>query len=492
MAESIRNMTSELKQKTIHGLFWSFIDNFSRLGLQFIVGIILARILSPREFGLIGMLTIFIAVAQVIVDSGFGSALIRKKDCTPADYSTVFYFNLIVSLALYVLLFFSSGIISQFFEETELENMLKVFGLILIINALGIIQQTLFSKEINFKTQTYITLIASVGSGALAIVAALKGMGVWSLVILNLSHAFLNTLFLWIWSVWRPIWVFSKKSFSELFGFGSKLLISALIETVYQNVYYLVIGKYFSAKELGFYTRADQFRNLPSRNIMGVIQRVSYPVLSTIQAEPERLKEYYRKLIRSTMFITFILMSGMAAVAKPMVVTLIGVKWLPTVPYLQLLCFVGMFYPLQALNLNMLNVKGRSDLFLRLEIFKKIIAIPVIIVGIFISIKAMIVGMIINSVLSYALNSMYSGRLIAYSTKQQILDIIPSFIFSAFMGGIVFLTGLILPFNDWINLVIQLLMGGLVVFIVGEIFRLEDYKYLKRTGLEQWRYLTRG
>lgn len=479
-------MTSNLKQKTIHGLFWSFIDNFSKLGLQFIFGIILARILSPREFGLIGMLTIFIAVSQAIVESGFSTALIRKKDCSEADYSTVFYFNLIVSVLLYIVLYFSSGLIGQFFGEPELDEMLKVFGLVLIINALGMIQQTIFSKEINFKTQTYVTLIASVGSGVLAITAALMGMGVWSLVILNLSRAFLNTLFLWIWSVWRPILIFSKKSFYELFGFGSKLLISALIETIFQNIYYVVIGKYFSAQELGFYTRADQFRNLPSKNIMSVVQRVSFPVLSAIQDEPERLMENYKKLIRSSMYITFIMMLGMAAIAKPTVLTLIGEKWLPSVPYLQLLCFVGMFYPLQALNLNMLNVKGRSDLFLRLEIIKKLIAIPVIVIGILLGIKAMIIGMIANSAIAYALNSSYSGKLIGYSTKQQILDILPAFLFSSFMAGIVYLFSIMVSLDNFLLLLLQLLIGAILVFVSGEIFKMKDYIYLKYILLEQW------
>ncbi len=478
-------MAENLKQKTIHGLFWSFIDNFSRLGLQFIFGIILARILSPREFGLIGMLTIFIAVSQTIVESGFSTALIRKKDCSENDYSTVFYFNLIVSLVLYILLFFSSGLISNFFGETELKNMFKVFGLILIINAMGMIQQTIFIKEINFKVQTYVTLIASLGSGLLAIWAALVGMGVWSLVVLNLSRAFLNTVFLWIWSVWRPILFFSKKSFSELFGFGSKLLISNLIDTIFQNIYYLVIGKYFSAQELGFYTRADQFQNLPSKNITGVIQRVSYPVLSAIQDQPERLKENYRKLIRSTMYITFILMLGMAAVAKPMVITLIGEKWLPSVQYLQLLCFVGMLYPLHALNINILNVKGRSDLILKLEFIKKPTAIPIIIVGIVWGIKIMIIGMILHSVFSLFLNSYWSGRLIGYSAKEQFLDLWPSLVFSFFVNGIVFVISFIDLPSSLLMLGIQLISGLILTILLGEIIKFRDYRYLKSLIIEQ-------
>ena len=351
-----------LKQKTITGLLWSFIDTFAGQGISFIVGIILARILSPREFGLIGMITIFIAVSQSFIDSGFSSALIRKKDCSQTDYSTIFYFNLMVGIIFYVILFISAGAISSFFKEPQLYMILKVLGLGLILNAFGIIQRTILTKEINFKLQTKISLVASIGSGAVAISMALSNYGVWSLVVLTLGKVGLNSLFLWIWAKWKPLFVFSKKSFIELFSFGSKLLLSGLIDTIYRNVYYLIIGKFFSAAELGYYTRADQFQTLPSSNLNGVISRVSYPILSSIQDEPERLKSNYKKLIRSTMFLTFFLMLGLAAVAKPMVLTLIGEKWLPSVIYLQMLCFVGMQYPLHSLNLNILQVKGRSDL----------------------------------------------------------------------------------------------------------------------------------
>lgn len=480
-------MADNLKQKTIGGLFWSFVDNFAKLGIQFIVGIILARILSPREFGLVGMLTIFIAVSQTFVDSGFRTALIRKKHCSDVDYSTVFYFNMVVAVALYIVLFFSAGLISRFFEEPQLKPLVKVLGLGLIFSSFGIIQQTILTREINFKLQTYVTLAAALGSGTLAIVMALNNYGVWSLVALTVSRFALSSLFLWSWSKWRPILVFSLQSFKELFSFGSKLLLSAIIETLYQNIYLIVIGKYFSARDLGFYTRADQFRNLPSKNIMGVIQRVSYPVLSSIQDEAERLKTNYQKLIRSTMFITFLLMLGMAAVAKPMVLALIGEKWLPSVVYLQLLCFVGMFYPLQALNLNMLNVKGRSDLFLKLEIIKKLIAIPVIIIGIFWGIKIMIVGMIVNSIIAYSINSYYSGRLIGYSTGEQIRDILPSFVLAVGINGVVFLLGLMLSIsNNWLMLGLQIIAAVTLLFFSGELFRLKDYLYLKAMAYEQW------
>ncbi|WP_167616508.1 lipopolysaccharide biosynthesis protein [Maribellus sediminis] len=478
-------MADNLKQKTIGGLFWSFIDNFAKLGIQFIVGIILARILSPREFGLVGMLTIFIAVSQAFVDSGFRDALIRKKQCTDADYSTVFYFNLIVAIGLYIILFLSAGIISRFFEEPQLKQLLRVLGVGLIFSSFSIIQQTILTRELNFKLQTYVTFAASLGSGVIAVVMALKGLGVWSLVVLTISRFGLISLLLWFWSAWRPKLVFSVQSFKELFTFGSKLLASVLLDTIYRNVYLLIIGKYFSAQDLGFYTRANQFSDLPSKNITNVIQRVSYPVLSSLQDEPKRLKENYVKLIRSTMMITFYSMLGMAAVAKPMIITLIGEKWEPSVIYLQLLCFVGIFYPLHALNLNMLNVKGRSDLFLKLSIIKKIVAIPVFIVGIAYGIQIMIIGMIIQSVLAFYINSYWSGRLIGYSTWDQIKDILPTFFLAVFANGCIYMLGVILPLVLWQILFIQIFVSVVLLLVLGELLRIKDYIYLKKLILEK-------
>ena len=479
-------MADNLKQKTIGGLFWSFTDNFAKLGVQFVVGIILARILSPREFGLVGMLTIFIAVSRTFVDSGFGRALIRKKDCTNDDYSTVFYFNLLVALLLYAILFLSANAISSFFNEPQLVPLVKVLGLSIVINSIGIIQQTILTQQVNFKVQASVTFISSFGSGIIAIALAILGFGVWSLVALNLSRLVLKSSLLWIWSIWKPSWIFSLESFRELFSFGSKLMVSSLIDTVYQNVYLIVIGKYFSAVELGFYSRADQFRKLPSQNILTVINRVSYPVLSLIQDKPDRLKTNYQKLIRSTMFITFMLMLGMAAVAKPMIFALIGEKWEASVVYLQLLCFVGMFFPLQALNLNMLNVKGRSDLFLKLEIIKKIVAVPVILIGIFWGIKFMILGMIVNNIIAYFLNSFYSGRLIGYSTRQQIKDILPSFFFALAVNVVVFFVGQFFHTSNWIILGTQFLIAAILIVGLGEMFNMRDYLYLKTIAIEQW------
>jgi teichuronic acid exporter len=476
-----------LKQKTVSGLLWSFIDQFANLGITFIAGIILARLLSPREFGLIGMITVFIAVSESFINSGFSSALIRKKDCTDTDFSTVFYFNLVAGILFFFILFFSAPAIAGFFDEPQLEAIVQVLGIILIIDSLTLIQRTILTKRIDFKLQARISVIASLGSGIVAIVMAFNGFGVWSLVVQRLLRQGLNSLFLWLWNRWRPLWVFSKQSFKELFGFGSKLLISGLIDTLYRNIYYLVIGKYFSAQELGYYTRAEGFKNLPSQNLNSIVSRVTYPVLSSIQDDIPKLKDNYQKLIRTIMFITFILMIGMAAVAEPMIHTLIGAKWEPAIIYLQMLCFVGMMYPLHALNLNMLQVQGRSDLFLKLEVIKKIIAIPTIVIGVFFGIKIMIVGMMVNTLIAYYLNSYWSGVKIGYSFKHQVKDILPSFFLALTMGVIVYFIGEVLPFSYPVKLIIQIVFGGLFVLVISEVTKFRDYIFAKELVLEKIR-----
>jgi len=477
-------MTS-LRQKTVSGLSWSFIDSISGQGIQFIVGIILARMLTPREFGLIGMITIFIAVSESFINSGFSSALIRKKECTQADYSTVFFYNLTAGAIFFTILLFSAPAISGFFKEPELKPIIQVLGAVLIIDSATIIQRTILTKQINFKLQTRISVIAALGSGVIAIGMAYSGFGVWSLVAQRLCKQAINSFLLWLWNKWKPIAVFSRQSFRELFGFGSKLLASGLIDTIYRNVYYLIIGKFFSAKELGYYTRADQFNALPSQSLTGVIGRVSYPILSSIQDDANRLKASYQQLIRSTMFITFTLMVGMAAVAEPMVVGLIGEKWKPSIIYLQMLCFTGMLYPLHALNLNMLQVKGRSDLFLRLEVIKKILAVPVIVIGIFWGIRVMIAGMMLNSVIALYINSYWSGRMIGYPFRQQISDILPSFSLSLAMAISVYLLGLILTYAPILNLLIQVTAGAAFILVFSEMAKFKDYLFIKEIVMER-------
>ncbi|MBW6516737.1 MAG: lipopolysaccharide biosynthesis protein [Candidatus Cloacimonetes bacterium] len=474
-----------LKDKTVSGLTWSFIDNFAKHGVQFIFGIILARLLTPREFGLIGMTTFFVAFLQPFVISGLPHALIRKSKCTQEDYSTVFYYNFVVSIVVYAILFLSAGVISNFFDEPKLKLIIRVSSLGIIISSVSIVQGVILSKRIDFKLLTKISIISALGAGIIGVVMAYRGFGVWSLVAKHLMIALITTLLLWIWNKWRPSLVFSWQSFKEMFSFGSKLLASSLLDTIHRHIYLLVIGKYFSAEELGYYTRATQFKKLPSENITRVVQRVSYPVLASIQEDIPRLKASYQKLIRSTMFITFVSMIGMAAVAKPMVLTLIGEQWLPSVIYLQLLCFVGMSYPLQAINLNMLQVQGRSDLFLKLEIIKKLLVIPTIFVGIFLGIKIMIGLMFFNTLIAFFINSKWSGKFIGYSSLDQLKDIFPSFLVAISMGLPVFMAGQFLRTSPLVTLTFQILLGAVLTLGLTEIFRMKDYLLIKTIVMEK-------
>ena len=468
-----------LRDKTVSGMLWSFSDSIATQVVQFVVGLVLARILSPEEFGLIGMITVFIAITQSFTDSGFSQALIRKKEATDTDFSTVFYFNFIAGVLLFLVFYLAAPAISDFYDRHELTSIARALGVIIIVNALSITQRTILTRKVNFRQLMKVNLVAAVISGTVGIIMALKGFGVWSLVWRSITGSVIQSLMLFISNRWVPQLSFSRDSFRSLFSFGSRLLVSGLIDTLYRNIYLLIIGKFFSAADLGFYTRADQFTRLPSQNLSGTVQRVSFPVMSQVQDEDQRLKAGYRKLILSTMFVTFFIMLGMAAVAEPMVVTLIGAKWLPSVPYIQLLCLSSMLFPLHSLNLNILNVKGRSDLFLRLEIIKKIMAVPVIIAGIFLSIKALLIGMIIHSVAAWFLNSHYSGRLIGYTIREQFADIMPSFFPALAVSSLVFLLTLIPGVRPALLLALQMVTLTVLTLSAGKVFRLSGYMEIR-------------
>lgn len=470
---------TDLKQKTIKSLFWSFTDNFMTQGANFLVGIILARLLSPKEFGLIGMITIFIILSQVFVDSGFNQALIRKKAFRQEDYSTVFYFNLAVGTLFYMALFFSANAISVFYNEPQLGVLVRVMGLVLFINAASMIHRVILTKNINFKLQTKISIISSTASGVLGVWMAYSGWGVWSLVWKTISQNLIATILLWLWNTWRPALTLSVESFKEMFGFGSKLLAASLIDEAFNNAYYVVVGKFYSASDLGFFSRADQFQKLFTSNMTSVIQRVSYPVLSSIQDDRSRLRNGYKKLIKNSMFLSFFFMFGMAAMSEAMIVTMLGSKWLPAVPYLQLLCFSGVLHPLHALNLNILNVCGRSDLFLQLEIIKKVLMVSTIIIGIYLGIKLMIVSRIVVSILSYFINVFWSGKLIKYPPSEQLRDIVPAFLGATAMGLFLFIVGESVHLNPLMTFFIQCLMASIIAFLFARMFRLEAYLELK-------------
>lgn len=474
-----------LRQKTVSGLLWSFLDDLARGGILFVSGILLARLLTPREFGLIGMTTVFIAVSQSIINSGFNQALIRKQDCTPADYSTVFYFNLLASIVLYLLLFGAAGSVARFFHEPQLVSILRVLGLGLLIGALGMVQQTQIIKEIGFKLLTRISLVSAAAAGLLGIALAYAGYGVWSLVGMTLARAAIELVLLWLWRTWRPSLVFRGTSFREMFAFGSRLLASGLIATLQTHIVSLVIGRFFSAVALGYYTQAQTFRNLPSQRLTDIVQRVSYPVLATLQEETARLKAAYRRMLQSSMLVTFVLMLGMSACAESLVITLVGEPWRPAVGYLRLLCLAGVFYPLHAINLNMFQVRGRSDLNLKLSVIKAVLVTPALAIGIFQGIPAMIIAMLFVSFAGYVLTATWSSSLIGYRVTEQLRDTLPALALAASMAAAVYLLGRVLPLAPPLKLAAQIGLGAAWTFGLAELTRMDSYLYLKELALEK-------
>lgn len=467
-----------LKTKTIHGIGWSLIDTIAGSGITFLIGLVLARILSPSEYGLIGMVTIFITILSAFVDSGFSTALVRLKDANDVDYSTGFYTNLVISLFSFMLLFVLAPYIALFFYQPLLQDLIRAMGIIVIIRAFNIVQGAMLTKRIDFKTQTKASLISSILSGILGIFTALTGFGVWALVIQQITRQFLNTIFLWFYNRWVPLLCFSFESFKGMWSFGWKIMATNLISSIWNELNQVVIGKCYSPSTLGLFTRANQFTSLCASNFTNVIQRVSFPVLSNIQDEEERLKIGYQHVIRNTMLLSFGIMMGMAACAKSMIYCFVGEKWLDCVPMLQLICFSMMLYPLHAINLNMLQIKGRSDLYLKLEIAKKCILLFPLFLGIYVGIYWMLLGGVLTSVISYFLNAHYSGFLINYSMKEQISDIFPSFCIALSMSIAVYIVGF-LPLSLYLLFPIQIITGIICIIAICEKVKLMEYLELK-------------
>ena len=467
-------MPESLKDRTVKGVAWSGIDNIAQFGVSFLVSIVLARLLSPDDYGLIGIIAIFTAICTTLINGGFTNALIRKKDVTDDDYNTAFIVNLWMSIMLYAVIYFCSPFIAKFFGRDELVLLTRVSSVSLIIGALAIVQQTRLTKRIDFKTQTKITLIASISSGVIGIAMALLGYGVWSLVAQQISSQAFRTVLLWLFNHWSPRFSFSKKSFKDLFGFGWKIMVSGLLDTLWKELYQVIVGKFYSPATLGQYTRAKQFSQLFSSNLTNVIQRVTFPVLSNIQDDKERMVGAYRRIIKTTMFFTAISMFSLGAVSEPFLYCLIGPKWSEAAMYLPLICIVASLYPLHAINLNMLQIQGRSDIFLGLEVVKKIISLGPLFVGAFIGIMPMLYASLLSGIIAYFLNSYYTGKKLGYTSWMQLKDVAPSY-------GVAFAVALsvwflkYLPVSNWIILPLQIMVGSVFFFILCSICKLEEY-----------------
>ena len=471
------NQTS-LKDKTVRGVGWSAADSFLGQGVTFLVGIVLARLLSPSEYGLIGIVTIFTTILTGFVDSGFSSALIRKKDISNDDYNTMFLTNMVMSVLMFVILFFCAPLIADFFEREELTLLTRVMGLILIIQALSIVQNTYLTKKIDFKTKTKASLIAAVTSGISGISTALLDLGVWALVIQQLTNQIINTLCLWIFNRYVPHLKFSKENFGYMWGFGWKMMLSGFLDRVWAQLYQTVVGKCYSPETLGQYTRSKQYAQIFSQNFTSIIQRVTYPVLAETQDDKVRMVAAYRKIIKISMFVTAICMISLGAISEPLIYSLIGEQWQEAAKFLPLICISMSLYPLHAINLNMLQVQGRSDIFLILEIVKKIIAIGPICLGIFVDIYWMLVGSIVTGIISFFLNSYYTGKKLSYSSWQQLKDVAPSYLIALIIAISVYFFKF-LPLNCYVVLAIQLAVGTAVFFAVCERWKYEEYVELK-------------
>lgn len=466
-------MPESLKKKTVKGVAWTSLNQVVSLGFGFVISVILARLLSPSDYGLLAMIGVFNAIAFAFMDSGFGNALIRKPDLTEDDNTTAFTFNIVVAVVMVGIIWLIAPWVAKFYDKPILTSLLRVEGFLLIVSSFKIVQNTQLSRALNFKATMIVNVTSQVIAGVVAILAAYRGFGVWSLVIQHFVSSITGLVLLWIISPWRPHGKWNNNSFGYLWGYGSKLLASGLLNTVYRNIYPIVIGKFYSAADLGQYTRASGYAAIPSQGLTSVLQQVTFPVLSQIQDDTERLASSYRRMLRFTVFLVFPIMIGMAALAYPLVVSLVTDKWAQCVPYLQVICFASMWYPVHAINLNLLQVKGRSDLFLRLEIIKKAIATVAIFISVPFGVMGICIGAVCTSIICLAINTYYTGKLIHVGFIRQMMDMTPTLLASLAMGAIVYFV--VIPFdNNIVKVMIGIPLGMIIYLSIARVFRMPE------------------
>mgnify|MGYP001554935899 CR=1 FL=1 len=477
-----------LRKTAISGLVWAFAQQFGTQAIGFFVSIIMARLLLPQEFGLIGMISVFIGIGNSLIVSGLTQSLIRTSNANQEDYSTIFYFNLLGSIIIYLILFFFAPLIAAFFSQPVLINIIRLYCLSFIIRAFSEVQLTKLTKEMNFKLQMTITIPSLIGSALLGIFLAYKGYGVWSLVWMSLFQSFLSTVQLWFRSHWAPSLVFNVEKFKYHFKFGYKITLSGLLNTIFNNIYQIIIGKFFVAADVGFYTRADSLKQLPVTNISSALNKVTYPLFASIQNDDLRLKKIYKNIMQMVIFIVAPVLVFLAVLADPLFRFLFTGKWAPAVPYFQILCFVGILYPLHSYNLNILYVKGRSDLFLKLEIAKKILLVVVIAITFQFGIMGLIWGQLISSFLIFFINTHYTGKFLNYNSWEQTKDILPIIFLAFIAGGIVFAIDLQLKELQYRN-IYRLLIGGtagaIAYYILAILFKVNSLYEFKKIILRK-------
>lgn len=470
-------MSGNLKEKVISSLMWKFLERGGTQIVQFLIQIILARLLSPKDYGVVALTSVFITVSTVFVQSGLSTALIQKKEVDEEDYSSVFYVSILVSTIFYIVLFVFAPYIANFYKVNELKNVLRIFGIVLFIGAFNSIQQSIIEKKMEFKKLFSSSFGAVLVSGIFGVCLAYKGYGIWALVFQQLINQFLVAIFMFINIKWKPRFIFSLKKVKILFSFGWKLLLSSLIDTLYRELTNLIVGKKYSPSMLGYYNRGMQFPQVIVGNFNGAIQSVLFPTLSLLQREREQLKQVMRRGIITSSYIIFPCMLGLAVVSEPLIKIVLTDKWLPCVPYLRIFCFSYALWPIHTANLQAINALGRSDIFLKLEIIKKIIGLIIIFITYRYSPYAMAVGVLINGIVSSFINSYPNKKLLNYNYFQQIKDIYPSFVVSLIMAIGIYSIQL-LDFSAIIILILQVFVGIIIYILISYLFKVESFMYL--------------
>lgn len=465
------------KNKVVKGVLWSAVERFSVQGVNFVLGIIIARLLSPGDYGLVAMLAIFMALSQSFIDGGFGNALIQKKDRTDIDCSTVFYFNIALSVLIYLIIYISAPLIASFYNAPQLILIARIIGLTLIINSFGIVQQAIITISLDFKKQAIASLVAVIISGLIGVYMAYNGYGVWTLVIQSLINNILRVCLLWTLSKWYPKFAFSILSFKKLFGFGYKLLLSSILHTVYSNLYTLVIGKKFAPTELGFYSRAYSLAQFPSYNFTSIIERVIYPILCKSQNDDQKLNESFLRYMSMACFVIFPIMIGIAVLARPLIYCILTETWANAVPLLQILCIAFMWDPVMRINHSVINAKGRSDYFLYAEIIKKIAGFAILLATIPFGIKIMCAGLILYSFCDMIIIIYYNKKVTNIGLIKQIKMLFPVITLSFSMGAFIICIGYL---TSQISNIMQLVVGcvsGICFYIgISYLFKIKELK----------------
>ena len=466
-----------LKQQALSGMIWTFTEQFGTQLISFGISIVLARLLLPSDFGTLALFGVVSGIAATLINGGMANSLIRTQKVTEQDLSTVFWFNVVLSILLYLVVFLMAPLIAQFFQTPILTQVIRIYSITLISDGFTIVQKTIFTKEMKFKTAFQIKIPALIIGGITGITLAWLGFGIWALVFPAIVNSLLLSAQYWFYSDWRPHWLFDKKKFHTHFNFGYKITLSGLLDIIFQNSYILLIGKFFSVGNLGYYSRADALKQLPVNNLAGALNKVTFPLFAKISHDDEKLRDIYRKLMRVVIFVITPVLGTMVVSAEPLIRFLMTEKWLPAVPYFQILSIAGLLYPIHAYNLNLLQVKGRSDLFFKLEVIKKIFTVVVILASLPFGIYGLLWGQVIGSALAFFMNSHYTDKLLSYSSAQQLRDLLPSILWGTFTAGILYLSDqyFLSPWTDLFRLLgiivlyTALYLGGTIVFKFEEI-----------------------